>query len=153
MICNTNDKLQPSYQLSQHHPLLHTLITSGQGTWIFGADSFCQQGTKDVVATPSALLNSIVDHLQQAILSKYKYSNHLSSFLHFQHSFSYPLGQYQYKTNLSHKASLEVRDCWKNYQKKTIQWLYRRDLVIFKTAPGPRFLSALSFLPKYKSNW
>ena len=57
----------------------------------------------------------------------------------------------------------EGRNCWKNLQikrqqqqkrnKKKKRWLFWRDSVIFKKAPGPRFSSVLSFLHKYKSNW
>ena len=60
-------------------PFLYILITSGQGTWIFDVDLFCQRGTVGFVAISSSLLNRIAieclyNHLPQATLLEYKYS-------------------------------------------------------------------------------
>ena len=88
-------------------PFFYILITSGQGSWIFDADLFCQRGTVGFVAISSTLLNRIVieclyNHLLQATLLEYNWD--LSTGISSIPSLSF--WQCQYHINLSHKASL-----------------------------------------------
>ena len=118
MIFDPHGKLQTSDQLSQHHPFLYCTFL----TLIL----FCRRGTVDFVAIPSRLLNSIVtEHLINTYSKIPGWNtstrNYLSSSFCQQASpvfLSYRSKQCQCHTNLSHKPSLQVRDCCKNYIKK-----------------------------------
>ena len=87
-------------------------------------------------------------------------SLHLFVNRHLQHSFSILSSSANTIQTFSWSFTVSER-LSKKLSKKIIQWLFERDSVILKTAPGPRFYSALSFNTfflcflfffKYKSN-